>query len=100
MSIRVIGSDDNFVEDQFYCTGKGSIGEFQLDFPDVETAIAAANNLQERYPDTSYKVIEDNAVLTKQTIDAFWYNPKFITLREVEDNWTNDVFNDDVWGIR
>ena len=101
MSIRVLGSDDNFVEDQFYCTGKGSIGEFQLDFPDVETAIAAANDLQESYPDTSYKVIEDDAVLTKQAIDALWYNPKFITLREVEDNWTDDAFNhDDVWGIR
>jgi hypothetical protein len=100
MSIRVLGSDDGFIEDQFYCTGKGAIGEFNLDFPDLETAIAAADELQERYPDTNYKVIEDTEKLTKQSIDALWYNPKFINLRELEDNWTDDGAFEENWGIR
>ena len=100
MSIRVLGSDDGFIEDQFYCTGKGAIGEFNLDFPDLETAIAAADQLKERYPDTNYKVIEDTEELTKQSIDALWYNPKFINLRELEDNWTDDGAFEDNWGIR
>jgi hypothetical protein len=100
MSIRVIGSDDGFIDDRFYCTGKGSIGDLQLDFPNVETAIAAANELQERYPDTSYKVIEDTEEITKQSIDALWYNPKFIHLREIEDNWTDDGEFEENWGVR
>ena len=100
MSIRVLGSDDGFIEDQFYCTGKGAIGEFNLDFPDLETAIAAADELHERYPDTNYKVIEDTEELTKQSIDALWYNPKFINLRELEDNWTDDGAFEENWGIR
>ena len=44
MSIRVLGSDDGFIEDQFYCTGIGAIGEFNLDFPDLETAIGDINS--------------------------------------------------------
>lgn len=101
MSIRVLGSDDGFSEDKFYCTGKGAIGEFNLDFPDFETAVAVVNELQERYPDTNYKVIEDTEQLTKQSIDALWYNPKFINLRELEDQLAEDYeYSDDNWGIR
>lgn len=101
MSIRVLGSDDGFIEDQFYCTGKGAIGEFNLDFPDLETAIAAADELKERYPDTNYKVIKDTEELTKQSIDALWYNPKFINLRELEDELADGYkYSDDNWGIR
>jgi len=101
MSIRVLGSDDGFIEDRFYCTGKNAIGEFDIDFPDVETANIAINELQERYPDTNYKVIEDTEELTKRSIDALWYNPKFINLRELESTLSEDYeYSEDSWGVR
>ena len=86
MSIRVLGSDDNFVKDKFYCTGKGAIGEFRVDYPDIETAQNCVDDLKKHFPDTEYKVIEEFTELTKDKIDSLWYNPEFISGRELEDD--------------
>lgn len=90
MSIRVLGSDDKFVKDKFYCTGKDAIGEFRVDFPDIESAHNCADDLKKHFPETDYKVIEEFTELTKHKIDSLWYNPEFISKRELEDELCDD----------
>lgn len=97
---RVLGSDDNFDKDKFYCTGPNAVGNLEIDFLTTEDAENAAEYLKERYPDTDYKVIEEDTILTKAYVDSLWYNPEFIHLREAEDSWTDKLDYEENWGIR
>ena len=74
--IRVIGSEDYFRTDRFYCSDY-TICSDGINFPDLNSAYRFVDKMNDLYPDISYLVISENHVISEAEVIRLWRNDNF-----------------------
>ena len=74
--IRVIGSEDYFRTDRFYCSDY-TICSDGINFPDLNSAYKFVDKMNSLYPDISYLVISENHVISEAEVIRLWRNVNF-----------------------
>ena len=87
--IRVMGSEDYFKKDRFYCYYFKSDSDDEngtINFPSYTKANKFINDMKELYPDISYLVISESTILTDDEVTALWRNPEYMERWQYDDD--------------
>ena len=87
--IRVMGSEDYFKTDRFYCYCKDEPKGDEygtINFPSYSRANEFISEMKVLYPDISYLVISESTILTDDEVTTLWRNPDYMERWKYDDD--------------